>query len=96
MKICWLVKITNIFTSVVYLILVAINGFTDGIDGRAQKGSLDGLTVDVQGTVITASLTDSGGGMLTKCKTLEKYLKLHLKMKCSNCVHISPGSGPPA
>ena len=43
-----------------------INGFTDGIDDRVRGDSLDGLTVDVLGTSITASLTDSGGGTFTK------------------------------
>ena len=57
------------FIAVVLLITVSattINGFTDGIDDRVQGDSLDGLTVDVLGTSITASLTDSGGGTFTK------------------------------
>ena len=33
-------------------------------DGASLKEKLDGLTVDVVGTDITASLADSGGGTL--------------------------------
>ena len=52
-------KMLTFFLTVLFLI-----GFADDIvaDDQALRDNLDGLTVDVLGTYITASLTDSGGG----------------------------------
>ena len=90
------------FAAVVFLILVAasaINGVLDSFDGQARRDSLDGLTVDVLGTYITASLTDSLGGMLTDLNSFFKFVNkvasCSLKMKCSDRAHFTPGSRPP-